>query len=147
MEAIFEGEPEAVRRTIGWCYSDRSGAEVHATSVHQETPSRDLVDFQLTEGVGEATQRVGDAAGQAVGQVGQTTNQAVGQATDQVQETAEQASEEAESQSGVVEDEEPNATHAARQKAERLGVNLSEVEGSGAGGRIKVADVMQAAQG
>jgi e3 binding domain len=102
---------------------------------------------QLTEGVGEATQRVGDAAGQAVGQVGQTTNQAVGQATDQVQETAEQASEEAESQSGVVEDEEPYATHAARQKAEQLGVNLSEVEGSGTGGRIKVADVMQAAQG
>jgi pyruvate/2-oxoglutarate dehydrogenase complex dihydrolipoamide acyltransferase (E2) component len=101
---------------------------------------------QVTEGVGEATQRVGDAAGQAVGQVGQTANQAVGQATDQVQETAEQASEEAESQSGVVEDEEPYATHAARQKAEQLGVNLSEVEGSGAGGRIKIADVVQAAQ-
>ena len=102
---------------------------------------------QLTEGVGEATQRVGDAAGQAVGQVGQTANQAVGQATDQVQGTAEQASEEAESQSGVVEDEEPYATHAARQKAEQLGVNLSEVEGSGTGGRITVKDVVQAAQG
>jgi acylphosphatase len=46
VEALFEGEPEAVRRMIGWCYSDRSGAEVHATSVHQETPSDDLIGFK-----------------------------------------------------------------------------------------------------
>jgi pyruvate/2-oxoglutarate dehydrogenase complex dihydrolipoamide acyltransferase (E2) component len=52
-----------------------------------------------------------------------------------------------ESESGAVEEEEPDATHAARQKAEQLGVYLSEVEGSGAGGRITVTDVVQAAQG
>lgn len=46
VEAVFEGKPEAVRRMIGWCYNDRSGAEVHATSVHQETPSPDLVGFE-----------------------------------------------------------------------------------------------------
>ncbi len=46
VEAVFEGEPEAVRRMIGWCHSDRSGAEVHATSVYQETPSRDLINFE-----------------------------------------------------------------------------------------------------
>jgi acylphosphatase len=46
VEALFEGEPEAVRQMLGWCYSDRSGAEVHATSVHQETPSQDLVGFK-----------------------------------------------------------------------------------------------------
>ena len=44
-------------------------------------------------------------------------------------------------------EEEPDATHAARQKAEQLGVGLSEVEGSGSGGRITVRDVIQAAQG
>jgi pyruvate/2-oxoglutarate dehydrogenase complex dihydrolipoamide acyltransferase (E2) component len=32
------------------------------------------------------------------------------------------------------------------QKAEQLGVNLSEIEGSGAGGRITVKDVINAAQ-
>jgi pyruvate/2-oxoglutarate dehydrogenase complex dihydrolipoamide acyltransferase (E2) component len=47
----------------------------------------------------------------------------------------------------VATEEEPYATHAARQKAEQLGVNLSEVEGSGAGGRITLTDVVQAAQG
>ena len=47
VEAVFEGEPEAVRRMIRWCYSGRSGAEVHATSVPQEMPSHDLTDFDV----------------------------------------------------------------------------------------------------
>jgi acylphosphatase len=46
VEVVVEGKPEAVRQVLRWCYSDRSGAEVHATSVHQETPSRDLVGFK-----------------------------------------------------------------------------------------------------
>jgi len=46
IEAVFEGEPETVRRMIGWCYSDPIGAEVHTTSVYQETPSHDLTDFR-----------------------------------------------------------------------------------------------------
>ena len=45
VEAVLEGEPEKVRLMIRWCYSDRSGAEVHSTSVHQETSSHDLTDF------------------------------------------------------------------------------------------------------
>jgi pyruvate/2-oxoglutarate dehydrogenase complex dihydrolipoamide acyltransferase (E2) component len=44
-------------------------------------------------------------------------------------------------------EEEPDATDAARQKAEQLGVDLSEIEGTGAGGRITVKDVVSAAQG
>ena len=47
VEALFEGEPEEVRLMIRWCHSDRSGAEVHSTSVHLETPSHDLMDFDL----------------------------------------------------------------------------------------------------
>jgi pyruvate/2-oxoglutarate dehydrogenase complex dihydrolipoamide acyltransferase (E2) component len=43
-------------------------------------------------------------------------------------------------------EEEPDATDAARQKAEQLGVDLSEMEGSGAGGRITVKDVANAAR-
>jgi ATP-dependent Clp protease ATP-binding subunit ClpC len=42
-------------------------------------------------------------------------------------------------------EEEPDATHAARQKAEELGVDLSQVEGSGARGRITVKDVVSVA--
>jgi pyruvate/2-oxoglutarate dehydrogenase complex dihydrolipoamide acyltransferase (E2) component len=40
---------------------------------------------------------------------------------------------------------EPNATDAARRKAEQLGIDLSQVEGTGAGGRILVRDVNEAA--
>ncbi len=42
---------------------------------------------------------------------------------------------------------EPEATDAARRKAEELGVNLSRVQGSGAGGRILLTDVKEAAKG
>jgi pyruvate/2-oxoglutarate dehydrogenase complex dihydrolipoamide acyltransferase (E2) component len=51
------------------------------------------------------------------------------------------------SHSGTVEEDEPDATDAARQKAEQLGVDLSQVKGSGAGGRITVKDVTEAPQG
>jgi pyruvate/2-oxoglutarate dehydrogenase complex dihydrolipoamide acyltransferase (E2) component len=41
---------------------------------------------------------------------------------------------------------EPKATDAARRKAEELGMDLSQVEGTGAGGRILVGDVRRAAE-
>ncbi len=44
------------------------------------------------------------------------------------------------------EEEGPDATEAAKQKAEELGVDLSQLEGTGADGRITVKDVMGAAQ-
>ena len=47
VEALFEGEAEAVRQMIKWFFRDTSGVEVHATSVHQETPSPDLVGFEI----------------------------------------------------------------------------------------------------
>lgn len=47
----------------------------------------------------------------------------------------------------VATEEEQHATKAARQKAERVGVDLSEVRGSGLGGRITYKDVRRAAQG
>jgi pyruvate/2-oxoglutarate dehydrogenase complex dihydrolipoamide acyltransferase (E2) component len=41
---------------------------------------------------------------------------------------------------------EPNATDAARRKAEELGVDLSRVDGTGVGGRILLRDVKEAAE-
>jgi pyruvate/2-oxoglutarate dehydrogenase complex dihydrolipoamide acyltransferase (E2) component len=41
---------------------------------------------------------------------------------------------------------EPAATDAARHKAEELGIDLSQVEGTGSGGRILVRDVTEAAK-
>jgi pyruvate/2-oxoglutarate dehydrogenase complex dihydrolipoamide acyltransferase (E2) component len=47
----------------------------------------------------------------------------------------------------VAPEEEPYATNAARQKAERLGVDLHEVRGSGVDGRITYKDVSRTVQG
>jgi pyruvate/2-oxoglutarate dehydrogenase complex dihydrolipoamide acyltransferase (E2) component len=47
----------------------------------------------------------------------------------------------------VATEEEPYATNAARQKAERLGLDLHEVRGSGVNGRITYKDVRRAVQG
>lgn len=41
----------------------------------------------------------------------------------------------------------PAATRAAREKAQQLGLDLSAVEGTGAGGRVLVRDVLKAADG
>jgi pyruvate/2-oxoglutarate dehydrogenase complex dihydrolipoamide acyltransferase (E2) component len=42
---------------------------------------------------------------------------------------------------------EPDATNAAIERAEQLGVDLSGIEGTGSGGRIVLSDVTQAAEG
>ena len=109
---------------------------------------------QATGGAGEATQRmrdttgqvtqqaqeaVGGAAEQARGVVGQVAGQA-GQAVQGVQDTAGQAADQAAGQAAGG-DEEPRATNAAKRKAEELGIDLSEVQGSGAGGLITIRDV------
>src|SRR5919199_5375957 len=47
----------------------------------------------------------------------------------------------------VASEEEPYATKAARQKAEKLGVDLHKVRGSGVNGRITHKDVTRAVQG
>ncbi len=88
----------------------------------------------VTDQVGQAVQGVQDTAGQAAGQA----QQAAGQATQQAQGAAGQVTEQA---TGEDEEEEPKATNAARRKAEELGVDLSQVQGSGAGGLITIRDV------
>jgi acylphosphatase len=49
VEALLEGEAEAVCEMIEWFFSDPTsgGVEVHYTSVYQETPSGDLVGFEV----------------------------------------------------------------------------------------------------
>jgi acylphosphatase len=48
VEALLEGEAEAVRQMIKWFFSaSSSGVEVHVTSVFQETASHDLVGFEI----------------------------------------------------------------------------------------------------
>jgi pyruvate/2-oxoglutarate dehydrogenase complex dihydrolipoamide acyltransferase (E2) component len=90
----------------------------------------------VTDQVGQAAQGVQDTAGQAA----QQGQQAVGQAAQQGQQAVGQAAQ----QAGGGQ-QQPDATDAARQKAQELGVDLSQVQGSGANGRITVRDVQAAA--
>ena len=106
-------------------------------------------DLGIEDAVDQALQQAQDTAGQVAGQAqqaaGQVTDQ-VGQAAEGVQEAAGGAAQQAQGAAGGGgQEEEPNATEAARQKAEELGVDLSQVEGSGAEGRIIVKDVTSAA--
>ena len=87
----------------------------------------------VTDQVGQAVQGVQDTAGRAAGQA----QQAAGQATQQAQGAAGQVTEPATGE----DEEEPRATNAARRRAEELGVDLSQVQGSGAGGLITIRDV------
>ena len=99
---------------------------------------------QVTETAGQAAQQAQDAAGQAAeqaqGAAGQVADQA-GQVAQGAQDAAGQAAQQAQDTAG----QDLNITDAARQKAEELGVDLSQVEGTGAEGRITVKDVTSAA--
>jgi pyruvate/2-oxoglutarate dehydrogenase complex dihydrolipoamide acyltransferase (E2) component len=109
----------------------------------------------VTDQVGQVAQGVQDTAGQATGQAqqvaGQATDQA-GQVAGQAQGAAGQAAQQAQDTAGQVTDqagqvtegdgaEEPKATNAARRRAEKLGIDLSTIEGSGSGGLITIKDV------
>jgi pyruvate/2-oxoglutarate dehydrogenase complex dihydrolipoamide acyltransferase (E2) component len=86
----------------------------------------------VTSAAGGAAQQ---AAGQATGAVGQTVAQADG--------AVDQATQRAGDVAGGNGDEGPRATNAAKRKAEDLGLDLSQIQGSGAGGIITIRDVVQ----
>jgi pyruvate/2-oxoglutarate dehydrogenase complex dihydrolipoamide acyltransferase (E2) component len=99
------------------------------------------VDLSQVEGTGSGgLVTVKDVAGLAEG-TAENASGAAGQVAERAGEATDQAGEAA---GGGEEAEEPRATNAARRKAEELGVDLSTVEGSGAGGIITIKDVMKA---
>jgi pyruvate/2-oxoglutarate dehydrogenase complex dihydrolipoamide acyltransferase (E2) component len=125
---------------------------------------------QLGEGGGEALQGVGQGAGQAVGQVGQGAGQAVGevgqgagqavgglgqgagQLAGQAGATVGQAGQELGGVAGQATGQngggvDVQATDAARKKAKELGLDLSQLKGTGANGNVTINDVRKAQQG
>jgi pyruvate/2-oxoglutarate dehydrogenase complex dihydrolipoamide acyltransferase (E2) component len=125
--------------------ADEAQEEINATDAARRRAEELGIDLAQVEGTGsggvitvmdvtelaeQTAQETAETAGQAVQQVGQAADgatQAVGQAVDR------NGSE-----------EEPKATNAAKRKAEELGVDLSDIQGSGAGGLITIKDVVQA---
>jgi pyruvate/2-oxoglutarate dehydrogenase complex dihydrolipoamide acyltransferase (E2) component len=90
---------------------------------------------QVTDQAGQVAQGVQDTAQQATSAVGQTVAQADG--------AVDQATQQVGSVAGGDGDEGTKATNAARRKAEDLGLDLSQIQGSGAGGLITIRDVVQ----
>jgi pyruvate/2-oxoglutarate dehydrogenase complex dihydrolipoamide acyltransferase (E2) component len=116
------------------------------------------IDLSQVEGTGsgglitvkDVTSAAGGAAQQAAGTARQAAGQATGQATDAVGQavaqadgTVDQATQQAGDVTGGNGDEGPKATNAAKRKAEDLGLDLSQIQGSGAGGIITIRDVVQ----
>ena len=105
------------------------------------------VDLSQIEGTGseglitvkDVTSAAGGAAQQAAGQATDAVGQTVAQADGAVDQAARQAGNVA----GGNGDEAPKATNAARRKAEDLGLDLSQIQGSGAGGLITIRDVVR----
>ncbi len=94
---------------------------------------------QTHDTVGRVTDQAQGALGELAGQIGQVAHGArrnTGRAVDVGQAAEERA--------GTAE-KEPDATQAAKRKAQALGVDLSQVEGSGAGGFITLKDVVSVA--
>jgi pyruvate/2-oxoglutarate dehydrogenase complex dihydrolipoamide acyltransferase (E2) component len=83
-------------------------------------------------------------SGEPSGSSGRALEDAAGPIVDTPEQGARRDAEASESEDEGV--GEPNATDAAGRKAEQLGIDLSQVEGTGAGGRILVGDVKRAAQ-
>jgi pyruvate dehydrogenase E2 component (dihydrolipoamide acetyltransferase) len=108
----------------------------------------------LSLGLQEVTEQGQDTLGQeATGQGGQVAQDTAVQATQQAQDPAGRAAQQVNTteqptqqtgggQEAAGQLSEP--TSAASQKAEELGVDLAQVEGSGPGGRITLQDVMNA---
>jgi pyruvate/2-oxoglutarate dehydrogenase complex dihydrolipoamide acyltransferase (E2) component len=94
---------------------------------------------QVTDQAGQVAQGVQDTAQQATGQA----TSAVGQTVAQADGAVDQATQQVGSVAGGDGDEGTKATNAARRKAEDLGLDLSQIQGSGAGGLITIRDVVQ----
>jgi pyruvate/2-oxoglutarate dehydrogenase complex dihydrolipoamide acyltransferase (E2) component len=126
---------------------DESQEEINATDAARRRAEELGIDLAQVEGTGsggvitvmdvtelaeQTAQDAADTAGQTVQQAGQAADgatRAVGQAVDAGRNGSAQ---------------EPKATNAAKRKAEELGVDLSDIQGSGAGGLITIKDVVQA---
>jgi pyruvate/2-oxoglutarate dehydrogenase complex dihydrolipoamide acyltransferase (E2) component len=105
------------------------------------------VDLSQVEGTGSdgliTVKDVMSAAGGAAQQAAGQATEAVGQTVAQADGAVGQATQQAGSVAGGNGDEAPKATNAARRKAEDLGLDLSQIQGSGAGGLITIRDVVQ----
>ena len=120
---------------------EETGQDLKASEAAKRKAEELGIDLSQVEGTGssglvtvkDVTSLAEGAQERATGLVGQVADQAGG-AVDQVSGQVDQ----------VAGDGGPRATTAARRRADELGVDLSKVQGSGAGGLITLKDVTRA---
>ncbi len=106
---------------------------------------------QLPEGdAGAQIQEMVDSYAELEGSMDQAAQDAgiedaVNEAAQQTNQQMQQFAQDAAGQAQQEQQEQPNATRAAENKAQEMGVDLSQVQGSGVQGRITVRDVIGAA--
>jgi hypothetical protein len=127
----------------GWTV-DRSGDAVETSSskpgeVDSEEKTGSLADLQIEE-------EYVDEQGRIVGRARDESGNVVEEVLDEEGEVlAQDVPEEAEGR-GTEEDIEVDATEGARRKADELDVELSDIKGTGSGGRVLVRDVEKASR-
>ena len=168
IEATDAARREAKERGVDLTKVEGTGSDgriivsdvIEAAEEMEDGAGEDRAASEAVQGAqdvaGQAAGQAQDTAGQAAGQVqqvaGQATDQA-GQVAGQAQDAAGQAAQQGQQVAGQVTDqagqvtegdgaEEPKATNAARRRAEKLGIDLSTIEGSGSGGLITIRDVV-----
>jgi pyruvate/2-oxoglutarate dehydrogenase complex dihydrolipoamide acyltransferase (E2) component len=125
--------------------SDRAQLEEYASQLPEDDAQariQEMIDSyaEFEYIIDQAAQDIG--VEDTLNQVAQDTQQRIMQDTQGAAQQAEDPAIQVYQQGGQ---QVPNATQAAQQKAQELGVDLSQVQGSGAEGRITVRDVMGAA--
>jgi pyruvate/2-oxoglutarate dehydrogenase complex dihydrolipoamide acyltransferase (E2) component len=155
IEATDAARREARERDVDLTQIEGTGSGGRITVV-------DVVEF-AEEQAGEEEPKASDAARRRAEEFGVDLSQVegsgvggmitvkdvtslAGDAGEQATGTAQQAASQGDGAAGQATDEngssEPKATNAARRKAEELGVDLSQIQGSGASGLITIKDVV-----
>ena len=114
-----------------WLYGKLKSGEIPSIKLGRviKVKRSALEEYLENQAAQQASDTVGRVTHQAQGTLGQVADQ-VGQAVGGLAGTPEEG---------------PNATPAAKRKAQAMGVDLSQVKGSGAGGFITINDVVSAA--
>jgi pyruvate/2-oxoglutarate dehydrogenase complex dihydrolipoamide acyltransferase (E2) component len=118
-----------------------AGQDLKASDAAKRKAEELGIDLSRVEGTGSGGLITVKDVTNLVGETGTKATDLVGQVADQATGTVDQAADEVDR---AAEDGGPRATSAAKRKAEELGIDLSQVEGSGAGGLITIKDVTKA---
>ena len=126
-QQLPDGDAQAQIQEMIDSYSEIEGSMDQATQDAGVQDAMSQAVEQTQQQMQEVAQGVAQQAQDTAGQAAQQGQQAAGQAAQQANGGGQQ---------------QPDATHAAQQKAQELGVDLSQMQGSGVGGRVTIRDVI-----